>query len=71
MKNRKPIFFTSDWHIGHANSIVFDNRPFKDLDDMHRFFIKNYNAQVPEWGLCYFLGDIGVGSPEKCKEVIT
>jgi calcineurin-like phosphoesterase family protein len=71
MKNRKSIFFTSDWHIGHANSLVFDNRPFKDLDQMHRSLIKNYNAQVPPDGLCYFLGDIGVSSTELCKDIMS
>lgn len=68
---RKPTFFTADWHIGHANSIKFDNRPFKDLDDMHRYLIRNYNAQVPENGICYFLGDIGTHSSELTKNIIS
>ena len=58
--NRKPIFFTSDWHIGHANSIVFDERPFKDIQDMHKGLIKRFNANVPPDGVTYFLGDMGV-----------
>jgi calcineurin-like phosphoesterase family protein len=58
-KKYKNIFFTSDWHIGHANSIVFDNRPFKDLDHMHRVLINNYNSSVKENDICYFLGDVG------------
>jgi calcineurin-like phosphoesterase family protein len=71
MKNKKSIFFSSDWHIGHANSIVFDNRPFENLDEMHKALIKRYNAQVPVNGVCYFLGDIGVGSSETTKKVIS
>lgn len=70
MKNRKPIFFTSDLHIGHANCIVFDKRPFKDLEEMHKSLIKKYNAQVPPWGVCYFLGDVAMGSVEEAKKVI-
>lgn len=70
MKNRKPIFFTSDLHIGHFNSIIFDKRPYKDLEEMHRSLIKNYNAQVPPWGVCYFLGDVGMGCAEEVKKVI-
>jgi calcineurin-like phosphoesterase family protein len=62
MNNRKKIFFSSDWHIGHANVLKFDERPFKDLDHMHRVLINNYNATVPEDGICYFLGDIGNNS---------
>ena len=70
MKNRKSTFFTSDWHIGHENSLVFDNRPFRDLDQMHRVLVNNYNAQVPKDGICYFLGDIGVSSSEICLKIM-
>lgn len=68
--SRKSIHFTSDWHIGHANSIKFDERPFKDLDHMHRVLINNYNAQVPKDGLCYFLGDIGMSNNETLSKVL-
>lgn len=69
-KHRKSIHFTSDWHIGHANSIKFDDRPFKDLDHMHRVLVNNYNAQVPPDGLCYFLGDIGLSSNETVGKIL-
>lgn len=68
--SRKSIHFTSDWHVGHANSIKFDDRPFKDLDHMHRVLVNNYNSQVPEDGICYFLGDIGLASSETLKKII-
>ena len=68
---RKPIFFTSDWHIGHANSIVFDDRPFKDLDHMHQVLINNYNAVVPEDGICYHLGDVGMANVETLTGVLS
>jgi calcineurin-like phosphoesterase family protein len=68
---RKPIFFTSDWHIGHANSIVFDDRPFKDLDHMHQVLINNYNAVVPEDGICYHLGDVGMANVETLSGVLS
>lgn len=67
----KKIFFTSDWHIGHARSIVYDNRPFKDVEHMHRVLINNFNSSVPKDGITYFLGDIGVSNSEKTKEVIS
>ena len=70
-KHRKSIHFTSDWHVGHANSINFDARPFKDLDHMHRVLINNYNAQVPPDGLCYFLGDIGLSNNETLGKVLS
>ena len=61
---RKPIFFWSDLHIGHYSVIEFDKRPFKDLNHMHRVLINNYNSTVPENGICYFLGDVGLAKSE-------
>jgi len=63
-------FATSDWHVGHHNVIDFSNRPFKDTRDMHRVLINNYNSTVPEDGICYFVGDMGMGNPLTLKHVI-
>jgi calcineurin-like phosphoesterase family protein len=67
--NSKPTFFTSDWHIGHAKAIQYDQRPFKDLEEMHYKLILRYNATVPHNGICYFLGDMG-NSTRDMKPVI-
>lgn len=67
---RKQIFFTSDWHIGHANSIKFDKRPYKDLDEMHEALVSNFNKQVPVDGVTYFLGDMVTHGSEITKTVI-
>ena len=67
---RKSIFFTSDWHIGHKKSIEYDQRPFKDIDHMHEVLINNYNSSVPQEGICYFLGDIGFSSSDITEKVI-
>lgn len=67
----RPLFFTSDLHIGHQNVIVFDKRPFKDLEHMHEVLINNYNSTVPDNGICYFLGDVGLGSGDTLKSVIS
>lgn len=69
-QNRKPTFFTSDFHIGHSKSIEFDNRPFRDLDHMHQVLVNNYNAIVPEDGICYHLGDVGMGDFDSIKKVL-
>jgi calcineurin-like phosphoesterase family protein len=68
---RKAIFFTADMHIGHANVIKFDERPFRDLNHMHETLIIRYNATVPSDGICYFLGDIGVTQNSVVKNIIT
>lgn len=38
---------------------------------MHSSLISRYNAVVPEDGICYHLGDVGMTSSEKIKEVIS
>lgn len=68
--NNKKIFFTSDLHIGHANVIKFDKRPFRDLEHMHQVLINNFNSTVPVEGVTYFLGDIGLCNATTVKQVI-
>ena len=70
MSNRKPTFFTADWHCFHANSIKFDNRPFRDVEHMHKVLVNNYNAIVPPSGVCYFLGDMGMGPSGEMKSFL-
>jgi calcineurin-like phosphoesterase family protein len=70
LDGRRRAYFTSDWHVGHANVLVFDERPFKDLDHMHRVLINNYNATVGQEDICYFLGDVGFGKGDLLQSVI-
>ena len=71
MTTLKPkIYFTSDWHVGHQTSLKFDKRPFRDLDHMHESLIKNFNRLVPEHGITYFLGDMGLCSSDLLGSVI-
>lgn len=67
---RKGIYLWSDLHIGHQNVLKFDNRPFKNLDDMHEVLVNNYNSTVRD-GVCYFLGDIGLGKTDTVQKVIS
>lgn len=68
--DRKGIFLWSDLHIGHENCIKFDQRPFKNLDEMHEVLINNYNSTVRD-GVCYFLGDVGLSKQETVQKVIS
>jgi len=67
----KPVFFTSDWHIGHEKVISYSNRPFNNVDHMSETLIKRYNSTVPKNGVCYFLGDMGFCSKEILHKVIS
>lgn len=71
MSDRVGIFFTSDWHIGHANVLIFDNRPFRDLNHMHETLVNNFNATVPARSVTYFLGDMGLCSGDLIRSVVT
>jgi len=69
------IFWTSDWHINHANIIKYTNRPFKNVSDMNNKIISNCNERVKEEDTLFFVGDIGFksgtgrgeGEPEKLQ----
>jgi calcineurin-like phosphoesterase family protein len=70
LDGRRRTFFSSDWHVGHANCLVYDKRPFKDLSHMHRVLINNYNATVGPEDICYFLGDVGFCKTDLLRSVV-
>jgi calcineurin-like phosphoesterase family protein len=70
MNDRKGIFITSDWHIGHQNCLMLDSRPFRDLDHMHSVLVNNFNACVQPDSVTYFLGDMGLCSGGTIAEII-
>lgn len=59
------IWFTSDWHLDHARIIQLCNRPFANVLEMNEKLVENYNSKVGDKDLVYFLGDVGIGKPEK------
>lgn len=50
-------YFISDLHIGHANAIKYDNRPFADITEMNNKIIENWNSRVKTDDTVYILGD--------------
>ena len=51
-------FYIADWHWGHVNSIAFDNRPFKNVDEMNTALIERWNRVVSAEDTVYVLGDM-------------
>lgn len=51
------IYYISDLHFWHSNVINFDNRPFKDVEEMNNILIENWNSVVEKGDIVYILGD--------------
>jgi len=51
------IYLTADEHFGHTNAIIYCNRPFKDIFEMNKTVIQNFNKKVKKTDLIYHLGD--------------
>lgn len=65
--NTQDVFFISDLHVGHANVIKFDGRPFVNTDEMHIELIKRWNSVVGSDSIVYFLGDLSFGGTSITK----
>lgn len=50
-------WLTADLHINHSKIIQYCNRPFKNVDDMNKKLIKNWNNRVKKDDIVYHVGD--------------
>lgn len=57
-KKPKNLFFTSDFHLFHKNVLQFDNRPFKDVHEMHTAIEERWNEVVDKDDIVIYLGDL-------------
>lgn len=51
-------FFISDLHFGHENCLMFDDRPFTDIDEHDTELIRRWNDAVGPEDDVYILGDV-------------
>lgn len=51
------VFYIADTHFGHENILKLCNRPFKDIEEMNRQLILNWNSRVTDNDLVYIVGD--------------
>ena len=63
-------YFISDYHIGHANVMRFDERPFDNLDDMEKKLIEKWNNKVTNEDTVYCLGDMFWCDDKKAHEIL-
>jgi calcineurin-like phosphoesterase family protein len=52
-------YFIADLHIGDKNILQYEHRPFKDIKEMEKVIIQNWNKTVTNEDTVYLLGDIG------------
>ena len=58
----KNIYLISDTHFGQRFAVKFSNRPFKNIIEMHRALITNWNDNVDKDDIVLILGDFFAGS---------
>lgn len=69
MNNR--ILLTSDTHFSHKNIIEYEDRPYKDIEEMNESLILNWNSVVRNTDTVYHLGDFGFGNVSMFKPIVS
>ena len=64
------IYYIADLHIGHKNAISFDNRPFRDVKQMEKVILNNWNNKVLPNDDVYILGDVFYHYPDNKRQFI-
>ena len=61
------IWFSSDHHFGHKNILEYTERKhyFKDIEEMDRILIDNWNKLVKKEDTVYYLGDFTFKNPDE------
>lgn len=53
-------FFSSDHHFFHEKVIQFEDRPYRDAQEMTEGLINRWNAEVKPGDIVYHLGDFAI-----------
>lgn len=62
--------YISDLHFGHANILKFDNRPFRNTEEMETALIENWNSAVSAGDTTYILGDFCWGKEPDWRRIV-
>lgn len=65
------IFVCADLHFCHKNVIVYDERPWPDVDAMNTGLISRWNNTVSPNDIVYVLGDVGFCGHDRMKELVS
>lgn len=61
-------FFIADLHLGHANCIQFDHRPWETVEEMDMGLIRRWNRKVRPEDHVYVLGDFAYKNRTPVKD---
>ena len=70
LETGKNLFFISDLHFSHANIINLANRPFKDVLEMNKTLIENWNNTVSKSDTVFILGDFCFGQASVWEKLL-
>lgn len=65
------IYITSDQHFFHKNMIKYNycNRPYKNINEMHKALIENHNRAVSKNDVVYHLGDFAFARKDQIMKI--
>lgn len=63
-------YFIADLHFGDKKIIDYEDRPFKNIEDMQKKIIENWNKTVTEFDTVYVCGDVSNYENMSNKELI-
>lgn len=60
-------YFSSDFHLGHANILKFDKRNFSSIEEHDEFMIKMCMNTLVPGDRFFYLGDFSLTNPKKTE----
>jgi calcineurin-like phosphoesterase family protein len=67
-ERQMKTLFIADLHLGHANCLKFDARPWDTIDEMDEALIKRWNRKVRPEDHVYVLGDFAYRNRTSVKD---
>lgn len=64
-------FIISDTHFSHKNILLYENRPFRSIEDMDKQLINNWNSVVSKEDKIFHLGDVSFTNKENTHKIIS
>lgn len=66
----QKLFLIADTHFSHENIIRYENRPFRNAEEMDAYMIQKWNEVVSEDDLVFHLGDVVIGNAKRAEELL-